>query len=303
MKKYVDGALLAFDDSIKVLVLTGGEAFLLGKDLDEIVKYAAEKDLVVRIVSNGFWAKNYDVAYQRLKELVDLGLKEINFSTGDDHLKWVPYDNIINGCMAAIELGITCAVNVERHDKSDFQADTFYKDKRLRPYIEKSKKNNTTFMVESSVWIKFCENSEISYDSMPIDEQNNGCKNLFNTISINPYSQMLACCGLTSEHILPLRLGEVKDNNILELYNSQFNDFMKIWLYVDGPTNILKFIYKKRNIEYGTIVGHTCEICAEIFRDTENVLILKNNYKEVVFNVLFKYSLNLKTITNKFWNY
>lgn len=297
MKQYIDKSLDAYGKNLIVLVLTGGECFLLGQSLAEIINYATKKGLSVRVVTNGYWAKSYAVAHRRLKHLIDNGLKEINFSTGDDHLEWVPYDNIVYGCMAAVELGITCVVNVEQHDNSVFKVQQFQEDNRLIPYFEKSKKNNTIFIIESSLWIKFNKDSDISYNKLTVaKETSRGCKSLFSTIAINPYAQMNACCGLTSEKTLQMRVGDVTRNDIASLYATQFNDFLKIWLYVEGPMSILKFIYEKRNIPFENIIGHICDICAEIFKDSENISILRKYYKEVIFKILLRYSLIIKTL-------
>ena len=61
------------------------------------------------------------------------------------------------------------------------------------------------------------------------------CENIFKTISINPYSQLLSCCGLTVEYNKFLKLGNLQKNSLKSLYESQFHDLYKIWLYVDGP--------------------------------------------------------------------
>jgi hypothetical protein len=297
MKQYIDKCLKAYGDSLQVLVLTGGECFLLGKKLTEIIKYGKQNNLLVRVVSNGYWAKSYKIAYSKLKSLINAGLYEINFSTGDDHLEWVPYNNIVYGCMAASDLGITCVVNVEKHDKSKFKANTFFEDDRLKHHLFPPQNNKPFLKIESGVWIKFDKDSTITYDDMIVyNENTKGCTSLFNTIAINPYSQMIACCGLTSEYIIPLRLGDVRTNEIQFLYNSQFNDFLKIWLYVEGPMSILKFIYEKRNIPFGFISGHICHICAEIFKDPDNIKTLQSDYKEVMTRILLKYSLLTKSM-------
>lgn len=299
MKTYINKCLYAYNDTIKVLVLTGGECFLIGKKLIEIIKYGNQNNLLVRVVTNGYWAKSYKIAYEKLRKLIDAGLYEINFSTGDDHLEWVSYDNIVYGCMAASDLGITCVVNVEKHDKSIFKAETFFEDERLKPYLfpDQNQPPKPLLKIESGVWIKFNKDSDISYNDMIVyNENSKGCTSLFNTIAINPYSQMIACCGLTSEYILPLRLGSIHDNDIKYLYESQFNDFLKIWLFIEGPMSILKFIYAKRNIPFGFITGHICHICAEIFKDPENIAILQKYYKEMLSQVLLKYNLYTKSI-------
>lgn len=77
MKNYINQSIEAYP-SIRVLVITGGECFTLGKDLDKIIKYGANKRLIVRIVTNGYWAKSFKKAYLRLKQLKNLGLKEFS---------------------------------------------------------------------------------------------------------------------------------------------------------------------------------------------------------------------------------
>lgn len=103
MKSYVNQCLSFYEDSIKVLVLTGGECLLIEKDLKEIISYAANRGLIVRIVTNGYWATTLQKAEKTIIELKSAGLKEINFSTGDDHQEWIPYDNIVYGAIASIE--------------------------------------------------------------------------------------------------------------------------------------------------------------------------------------------------------
>jgi len=294
MKTYIDMVKKAFPSDIKVVVLTGGEAFLLGNKLIEVVKYIAENNLISRIVTNGYWAKNYKIAFNKIEKLVNVGLNEINFSTGDDHQEFVNYDYIVNGCMASLDLGLTCIVNVETHDNSNFKAKQFVDDERLSEYFKPNGSRNKVLRVESGVWIPFSKDSNVTYNNLQMSEDSKGrCTTIFNTISINPYSEVLSCCGLTSEYIPTLRIGNLKTDDFQEIYLKQFNDFLKIWLYVEGPWSILKFIDEKKdiNINYN---GHICDLCAEIFKSEENINILKMHYKEIVPSIILKYNLLYK---------
>ncbi|MFI3297911.1 MAG: 4Fe-4S cluster-binding domain-containing protein [bacterium] len=161
MKLYLDQAIMHYGDGLKVLVLTGGECFLLKDDLVEIIRYGASKELVVRVVTNGFWAKTYQEAYETIHNLRENGLKEINFSTGDDHQEWVPYDNIVNGCMASMDLGLVCCVNIETHDDSKTNFKTMQADSRLTDYFNVLK-FPTPLIINEGVWIPFSKDSRIS---------------------------------------------------------------------------------------------------------------------------------------------
>ena len=296
MKDYINQAFANYSQSLKVLVLTGGESFLLKEDLVEIIQYASSLGLVIRVVTNGYWANSYEKAYSILFNLREYGLNEINYSTGDDHQEWVPYENIVNGCMAAMDLNLTCVVNVETHDNSKFDWRIFYTDNRLKAYFD-YEKYKTPLKVERGLWIPFDSNSLITADKI-MQKGNTSktrCYSLFTTISINPYSYVISCCGLLSEHILPFRLGNLKSHTIKELYENQFNDLLKIWLYVEGPYNVLDYIYKRRKINR-KITGHICSICAEIFKDKENIQWIKDHRNELLPSIIFKYQLLRRTI-------
>jgi organic radical activating enzyme len=287
MKSYVDQAVENYGFSLKVFVLTGGECFLLKKDLPDIIEYGSSKGLIVRVVTNGYWAETYKKAYETLTILKKHGLQEINFSTGDDHQHWVPYDNIVNGCSASMDLGLTCAVNIEYHDGALFSLKTLMNDKRLLDYFD-GLKYNKPLIADQSVWIPFDKDTSVTYETANLKEDCMRCTSLFSTMPINPYSYLMSCCGLTSEYIKPLRLGLLNGNNMKELYESQFSDFLKIWLYVEGPKSVLEHIYKKRHINR-KITGHICYICAEIYKDNDNILWVNENYKELMPTIMLKY--------------
>lgn len=112
--KYIDMSIKTYP-SIKLLVLTGGECFLFGKKLDNIINHAFNNGLFVRVVTNGYWASNYKNAYNRLSRLSANGLKELNLSTGDDHIEFVPKDRIVSAARASMDLGIKLLLMWNHH--------------------------------------------------------------------------------------------------------------------------------------------------------------------------------------------
>ncbi len=296
MKGYLDMCLKAYPDSIKVFVLTGGECFLLGNDLVKIIEYANSKGLIVRVVTNGYWAQTYEKAYKKLKKLTDIGLREINFSTGDDHQEWVKYDNVINGSIAAADLGLTCVVNVETHDNASFNNSVFLKDERILHYLQKDSSEKKRIRIINGVWVPFLKETNVSYNKTIIGIPKERCTGLLNAININPYSSVLACCGLFNERILPLRLGNLslKGSDLKQIYEDQFSDFIKIWLFVDGPYKILEWVYKKRNIKKEIPNGHICMQCAILFKEQQNIETIQVYLDEILSSVLLKYQLFLK---------
>ncbi|MBB4910086.1 GTP 3',8-cyclase MoaA family protein [Actinophytocola algeriensis] len=58
-------------------------------------------------------ARNPRTAARGIARLADAGLREINFSTGDQHAKFVPVENVIRGARAAVDAGLPVSVMIE----------------------------------------------------------------------------------------------------------------------------------------------------------------------------------------------
>ena len=72
--------------SISTLVLTGGEPLTMGVDyICNLIQHAHKKGLITRIVSNAYWASNFDNAKHIILSMASAGLNEINISTGNEH--------------------------------------------------------------------------------------------------------------------------------------------------------------------------------------------------------------------------
>ena len=268
--------------------------FLLGEDLDRIISYAASKNLSIRVVTNCYWAHSFKTTYRRLCELKHIGLKEVNVSTGDEHQEWVKYDNVVNVIIASILLKLTIVVNIENSPCASFSIETMLNDYRLKKYFDKKIKN---FYILQGEWMY------IKKQNNRIDrpfEQNKylRCESLFKDIIIFPTKKQYACCGLTNKYNPYMYLGDLNCHSFKELYERQFEDFVKIWLYTEGPAKILEFIENKSGKPLSSKNKHICQICAEIFQSKDNMECLKANYKEIATSVLMKFFMT-KSLTTK----
>ncbi|MBO5226025.1 MAG: radical SAM protein [Parabacteroides sp.] len=300
MKFYVDKLVNEYP-SIKVVVFSGGECFTLKKDLEYIIKYVSNKGLLTRVVTNGYWATSYEKAKEILCRLKEGGLKEVNFSTGDEHQEWVPYDNIVYGCLASRDLGLNTLVNVETHPKAFFRKKVFEEDGRINCFIGNEVLNANQIKISQGIWIPFSEKTKEKINC--IEEHKKirvykTCDSLFHTIAISPEGNLLSCCGLSSLHNNYLKIGNIKDESILKNIELQFNDFLKIWLYTEGPIKILEFLYKDdlekmKSIDYSR---HICDVCKEICSNKGYLDVIKRNILFLFTNVIMKYNLKYREL-------
>lgn len=284
-------------ESIKFIVWTGGEAFLNYKLLLFSLNYAYKKGLCSRIVSNGFWAKNKDIAKKKLQPLIDRGLVELNISTGDNHQEYISIDNALTAAVSAVELGILAFISVESTGNSLFKEEDIYRHE-LYKELDKTDYNRNLFQVASTVWVSFHKDKKYTYDyEKPyLPELENGCDGLFQMINVDPKNVALACCGLGVEHINDLQLGKIstQKDSLVNLYNKQKEDFMKQWLYVDGPVKILKKAKEwDSSIEDKTFV-HYCQTCAYIFNTPKVQKAIKDNYYKIIDDVQQRFINKIK---------
>lgn len=294
MKSIIDESVIQFP-TIRMVIITGGECFTLGNDLNSIIKHIHSRKLKCRVVTNGYWAYSIEHSRQVIKHLIEDGLTEINFSTGDCHQQWVPLDFVINGIIAAIEQNVYTVVNVETHECFSFTANQLYTHPRLQPYAK-----SPYLKILPGIWIS-SRSPQVSKSTGKHNVHTcQRCKQLFKVLTITPDSELVCCCGLTITTHSFLKIGTVSDGNIKQLWDSQFTDFLKIWLYTEGPEKIMQYVndINPRLILPNMEQLHICEICHYILTNVDIIEVLRSTYNQVLPRVLLEYTM-LTTTKNK----
>jgi hypothetical protein len=275
LHEYIDQAKEV--PSLRVVVFTGGECFLLGKHLDELVLRASRHGLRTRFVSNGYWAASPRIASQRLGRLVENGLAEANFSTGDMHAKYVRPECVVNGAVASAEMGLPVVVMVETFDASHFDFNGFVEHPRLKPLVESGQ-----VVVKLSPWMKFTGKAKLDYTSAYLEEVGKtrfmGCATILNVLAINPDEHLIACCGLTLEEIEEVHLGSLREKSIAEILHDTPDDFIKIWIHLQGPDAIIRYAQSvDPTIRVPANMAHICEACRFMYHHPKLVQTVLEN--------------------------
>jgi hypothetical protein len=283
-------------DSMRLVCFSGGECFLLGDDLVEAIALANSLGLATRCVTNGYWATSVERALTFLRKYSDAGLVELNFSTGDNHLEFVPLERIFFGACASRKLGIGLAVMVEVTADRKVTKQTLLQHPVFTELF--GERSEVGDIIQESPWIPMDDEAPaIRYSAEHLANHNNlfnrfGCQSVLSTLVVTPQKNLKACCGITSEQIPELRLGSLDNAGVAELYKQADDDFLKIWLAVDGPERILAWASTyDSTINWENRFAHQCHACLFMYQDPKVRAVIREHYSEVVPDVLLRLSM------------
>jgi hypothetical protein len=284
--------------SVKMVVFSGGECFLLGSDLVKAVEYATSKGLATRCVTNGYWAKSLSRGKTILDSLRIAGLSELNISTGDFHQQFVSEETVVN----AVELGLTCGMDrtlliVEMREGSRVTVANLLTNIRLQKFLEEH--GGRRFGIIQSPWMpmdhqRVSEQTPGRLLSRDTVQTKGGCRSIFTTSVLTPSNHIGVCCGLSRERIPELNY-PTDGRALSDVLEEAGRDFIKIWLFVDGPERILAWAASKnKGIQWENRYAHHCHACLAIFDDPQVRETILEHYRERVDDVLLRYNVRLR---------
>ncbi|UNE61523.1 radical SAM protein [Xanthomonas oryzae] len=271
--------------SLRVVVFTGGEATLLKDDLIAVIAEATSLGLVTRIVSNGSWGKTKATAKRLADKLAGAGLCELNISTGKDHQEWVPQESVVNAVEAAFHAGVLTLVTVEADTADSAKLSSLMKDPTLKTLRSRG------VIVQSNSWMSFKDTGEERDHALTTGRRATPCEQIHSNIVVTPYGEVSACCGLTLEHIPEMKLGKM-DEGVSDTYLRQRDDFLKYWLRMDGPGEIVrKVMGDERADELLSNSVHICQDCVLLHKNPEIRERIAATYEQFVPEVMSRYAL------------
>jgi hypothetical protein len=276
--------------TLRFVVFTGGECFLLGDQLDRLVAFATEQGLGSRCVTNGYWATSPAGARARLKSLKIAGLGELNLSTGDAHQAFVSFEKVAHAALAALALDIPTVINVESGPDSKFTMRDILRHPNYGDAMRSAIGKGLTIV--SGAWVPFGDDDNLENTSeellLPVS---GGCRTLFDNLVVLPNSEIASCCGLALDRIPEMTIGRFEEGLLIDIYRTQFDDFAKIWLFVDGPEEIVRSICQGTGEHLPRGLRHPCQWCEVLFTRPSLRMALRTKYAERVPDVLFRFSL------------
>lgn len=271
--------------SIRQIGFTGGECFLLGRDLAALVARARDRGFATRAISNGYWAITAAAARARIGPLRAAGLDQLMLSTGSFHQRFVPVERIALAARAAAESGISTRITLEVCDQSRFDASA------LRASLSDLVGDGRVSFGEEP-WIPDAGgrgSAELSHRRAL--EQGHAaralgpCSQVLDVLTVTPRMELTACCGFPNEELSQLAIGSVADRPLDAVIRESPNVLLQMWLRCDGPSGIAEYV-ARRDPSFGVPrFASICHACACIQRDPRVTEFIRRNAAEIVAHV------------------
>lgn len=288
IKSVIDQAADSFP-ALELIVFSGGECFLLGNDLIEAVRHVTNRGLYSRCVSNGFWGRSEPTRRRTVRNLLSAGLSEINFSTGLDHQKWVSADSVIKAAKCCVDHGIMTLVTVEK----DTEESRCFEAIKENPIIADMMANSDQlFRLVRNVWMPFQSSAaDRGWSFDPIIDK--PCDQVFTNIVLTPYEEVSACCGLTFEYIPEMKLGTIGKADLYQMFQSEVEDFLKIWIHLDGPYKIMRKLFGPDIDHDLSGVSHICQACVIMHKNEKVRNAIRQRWAEFAPDVLHRFFVSM----------
>ncbi|PCS16089.1 hypothetical protein RU92_GL001112 [Lactococcus cremoris subsp. tructae] len=283
-------------DTLVVVVFTGGEATLYIDELSSVISFCSDNNISTRIVTNGWWASTPEKSDAFVDKLIKMGLSELNTSTGDMHQRFIPLKNIMNMANSCVKYDFSLAINAEYSDSHKFDPFKFQKSDQWINF--KQKDIHSKVEILPSPWISLSDEGNYTYNNINITDSNTdlGCEYLFNQIIVHPNRDIMACCGLASNRIEEMNLGNIDNIKLVDAWEKEINDTLKKWLFISGPKNILNTLMNiepQLKNEISNKIGkavHQCQFC--------NILHNDSKAKDALLKYLPRYKQQIDEVFN-----
>jgi hypothetical protein len=275
---------------LRLVVFTGGEPLLRQKDVEESIRFARDKGLWTRIVTNSFWAVSEQKAVDVLSSLKSAGLSEINFSCDDFHQENIPLKNVRHAFRTARDLEIPMLIAHKRikNEKitinylSDFLGIPL---KEFKP----GEKNSRYDVYSSSLTIPIGHGIEwLKEDDFVIYSENRNawrvpCTAILHSIILSPTKEMRICCGMIDQEVPELVIGTWGSKPLTQIVCEANSDLIANWLALEGPYGMMQFIQEKApDIPFRDKYVNHCHLCNDIFtRDETRAVLLEHAGEKV----------------------
>lgn len=286
-------------NSLKVVIFSGGEPTLLGDDLLDSIAFADSLGIVTRIVTNAHWAVSEEKARATLVQLREAGLAELNISTDDYHIPYVPFDNIQNAWNASKKLGFSAVVIANswgpnskinsQYIMSKLGEDipVRFNDKGRANPLGRPSSDGTKYLIANGYLQmigradKLAQSNRHSTQTSRISGR---CPCTGFDLALSPSNHLLACCGIEVKSNEILDLGDASCSSTNGLIYQADDNLLVNALALKGPMFLKNFVQMHdSDVPFREKYSTMCELCENVIRNEAANKILQKYSHELAY--------------------
>jgi MoaA/NifB/PqqE/SkfB family radical SAM enzyme len=262
---------------VKVLSITGGEPFYDLDLLKKIVSFADSCKLITNVVTNAFWAKTKEDAYNILKTFPMINVLAI--STDIYHQEYISIEQIRNAVLAAKECGIYYNIHITVNNDSEYRKIC----SDLQDIVDSKKIISVSTFPSGRA-----KNTKKTPELKTSDEPPLSACTAGSSPVILPNGNVLACMGplLDLKRKNPLILGNLKKKPLHEILDESEKNILLQLLRVWGPRKIITLLEEsgmKELIPKKYVQGSVCDTCYKIMSNSKILSFFQDNYLNEAF--------------------
>ncbi|HUK88794.1 MAG TPA: hypothetical protein VLZ81_00230 [Blastocatellia bacterium] len=269
---------------VSLLTFSGGEPFLLGKTLEQMVTYAAFRIPRVRVVTDCYWANTAQDALLKVALMYQAGLSEIDirYSDWNQSPKWIQWAKWVH--LAAEQAGLT----VLSHHFWDREKHGFHiAHSEAHPADAKAAYADG---LESGILTGELHPVSLLYDNpqrgrtqdveaLLFQRQAEGqnCPYIFRTITAQPDGRLSACGGCACS-APDLNLGDWRTAAVANLMDAGRRDPLLQWISLRGPEALRRFIDAESpdSVPPGDYASR-CHLCKDLLTTPKSRRAIRGN--------------------------
>ncbi|MCA9248990.1 MAG: 4Fe-4S cluster-binding domain-containing protein [Planctomycetales bacterium] len=245
------------------LSLSGGEPFLHFEELTSIIREARSHNGYTTMISNAYWARDFECARQSLLPLVQNGLKILSISADSYHDPYISFDRVVNALRAGESLGLRMTVRCVGSATSSASeimnrlrtAGVFYVHVMEMPLVREGRgalRPDNEYLLLEHLPEGRCPSA-----SLTIDASSNA---------------MVCCNGGGSDK--SLQLGSAVTRTLSDLEYSFASDPVINFLKKSGPAAAIDFLDEQEQSEIRSDrYVNECDLCMKIFNGARGCLV------------------------------
>lgn len=247
-------------EGIGLIAFTGGEPFLLGANLADLVQRAAGRGATTRVVTSAYWAKTPKAANRRLQPLAEAGLDELSISWDDFHEEFVDFANIKNAWSSAKSLDIRVGINTVQAATSKWTAE------RIRTELGLAE-DDRSLTGETPLNLTGRAVEQLQDAGLRQHRSVGPCPFVLTGPTLSAKNKLLACCGVIPETDQLILDEDFRPENLRDAIEKGMRNALLNWIFLRGPYAVMEWIGNRWDVAIPpkSEVGGNCEACARLF--------------------------------------